>query len=68
MKQKETMKTTWEQEKEIMNILIDSSLYQEMSQAERQKVLNYLVSSYFALLPVVDRRALPVAMQNGSAM
>jgi hypothetical protein len=36
-----------EQEKEIVNILVDSSLYLGMSQEERQRLLNYLVSSYF---------------------
>jgi hypothetical protein len=36
-----------EQEKEIVNILIDSSLYQDMYPEEKKKLLNYLVSSYF---------------------
>jgi hypothetical protein len=36
-----------EQEKEIVNILVDSSLYLDMSQEERQRLLNYLVRSYF---------------------
>jgi hypothetical protein len=36
-----------EQEKEIINILVNSSLYIGMSQEERQRLLNYLVSSYF---------------------
>jgi hypothetical protein len=56
-----------EQENEINNILIDSSLYLEMSITERQKLLLYIVSSYFNL-PVENRRALPSAMQTGSAM
>ena len=34
-------------EKEIVNILVNSSLYLGMSQEERQRLLNYLVSSYF---------------------
>jgi hypothetical protein len=36
-----------EQEKEIVSILFDSSLYLEMSEEERQRLLNYLVTSYF---------------------
>ena len=36
-----------EQEREIMNILLNSSLYVEMSAAEREKLLRYLVNSYF---------------------
>ena len=68
MNVQEIIKITREQEKEINNILIDSSLYMSMSPAERQKLLHYLVSSYFNLLPVEDNRALPSAMQTGSAM
>jgi hypothetical protein len=59
---------TREQEKEIINILIDSTLYLGMSLAERQNLLHFLVSSYFNLLPVENSRALPMAMQAGSAM
>jgi hypothetical protein len=36
-----------EQEQEIMSILLSSSLYVEMSAAEREKLLRYLVTSYF---------------------
>jgi hypothetical protein len=36
-----------EQEKEIVSILVDSSLFLDMSQEERQRLLNYLVTSYF---------------------
>jgi hypothetical protein len=36
-----------EQEQEIMNILLSSSLYGEMSVAEREQLLRYLVTSYF---------------------
>jgi hypothetical protein len=57
-----------EQEKEIINILIDSSLYLGMPLAERQNLLQYLVSAYFNLLPVENRRARTTAMQTGSAM
>jgi hypothetical protein len=40
-----------EQEKEIATILINSSLYPNMSPAERELLLRYLVSSYFDLMP-----------------
>ena len=36
-----------EQEQEIMDILLSSSLFADMSAGERQKLLNYLVASYF---------------------
>jgi len=39
--------TAQDQEKEIVNILIESSLYVDMSIPERQRLLNYLVTSYF---------------------
>jgi len=68
MNEQELIKITREQEKEINNILIDSSLYLSMSSAERQKLLHYLVSSYFNHLPVENSRALPTATQTGSAM
>jgi hypothetical protein len=68
MSEQEIINITGDQEKEIDNILIDSALYREMSPAERQKLLCYLVASYFNFLPVKNRRALPTAMQTGSAM
>jgi hypothetical protein len=68
MSKQEFIKITREQEKEINNILIDSSLYVGMSPAERRKLLHYLVLSYFNLLPVENRRARTTAMQTGSAM
>ena len=68
MSKQEFIKITREQEKEINNILIDSSLYLGMSPAERRKLLHNLVLSYFNLLPVEKSRALPMAMQAGSAM
>jgi hypothetical protein len=68
MSKQEFIKITREQEKEIHNILTDSSLYLCMSPAERRKILHYLVSSYFNLLPVENSRALPMAMQAVSAM
>jgi hypothetical protein len=35
-----------EQEQEVMNILLNSALYGEMSEAEREQLLRYLVTSY----------------------
>jgi hypothetical protein len=35
-----------EQEQEIMSILLGSSLYGEMSEAEREQLLRYLLTSY----------------------
>jgi hypothetical protein len=68
MSKQEFIKIAREQEKEINNILADSSLYLGMSPVERRKLLHYLVSSFFNLLPVENSRALPMAMQTGSAM
>ncbi len=68
MSKQEFIKITRAQEKEINNILTDSSLYLGMSPAERRKLLHYLVSSFFNLPPVENSRALPMAMQAGSAM
>jgi hypothetical protein len=68
MNVQELIKITKEQEKEINSILIDSSLYLSMSPAERQRLLHFIVSSYFNLLPVESSRALPLGMQTGSAM
>ncbi len=34
-------------EKELINILHDSSLYGDMHPEEKEKLLNYLISSYF---------------------
>ncbi len=39
--------TASEQEKELISILIDSSLYRGMYPEEKQKLIDYLVSSYF---------------------
>ncbi len=38
---------TQEQEKEILSILIDSSLYLDLDLAERFNLLRFIVSSYF---------------------
>jgi len=68
MNKQKIMNSTREQEKEIANILIDSSLYLDMSPAEREMLLRYLVSSYFDFLPAKNIRALPSAMQTGPTM
>lgn len=68
MNEQEMLNITREQEKEITSILIDSSLYPEMSEADRQKLLHYLVASYFNPLPGNNSRALPKAIQNGPEM
>jgi hypothetical protein len=68
MRIQEFIKITREQEKEINNILIDSSLYMGMSPAEKRKFLHYLVSYHPNLLPVENSRAFSMAMQAGSAM
>ena len=39
--------TASEQEKELINILIGSSLYRGMYPDEKKKLINYLVPSYF---------------------
>jgi|WetSurSiteA1Bulk_404760.scaffolds.fasta_scaffold561558_1 hypothetical protein len=59
---------TRDQEKEIINILIDSSLYLGMSLPDRLDLLHFLVSSYFNILPPENSRARTTAMQTGSAM
>ncbi len=47
MRPEDLYKVTEEQEEEIVNILVDSSLYMSMSLLERQRLLDYLVASYF---------------------
>jgi hypothetical protein len=54
-----------EQEKELIGILLRSSLYQDMAPEDKQKLLNYLVTSYFNVLPGRNSRALPLAIQCG---
>jgi hypothetical protein len=68
MNENEIMEVTREQIEELTNILIDSSLYLGMPQMDRQKLLNYLVSSYFSFLPNENNRALPKAIQIGPTM
>lgn len=47
MDKEEVISITQEQEKEIVNILVHSSLYHGMSMSERKRLLHYLVASYF---------------------
>jgi hypothetical protein len=68
MNKQEIYNVIKEQEREINNIFIDSSLYLGMSQTDRQKLLYYLVASYFYLLTGESSRALPKAIQFGPAM
>lgn len=35
-----------DEEKEVINILIDSSLYLDMSLAERYRLLHFIITSY----------------------
>jgi hypothetical protein len=63
MNEQEITNVTREQENEIVNILIGSSLHLGMSQTNRQKLLHYLVASYFNPLPGENSRALPKANQ-----
>jgi hypothetical protein len=65
MSRQEFIKTAREQEKKIDDILTDSTLYLGMSSVERRKLLHFIVSTYFKLLPVENSRALPLAMQAG---
>jgi hypothetical protein len=68
MNEHEMMGLTREQERELTNILFDSSLYMDMSQTDRQKLLHDLVSSYFNFLPNQNNRALPKAIPIGTKM
>jgi hypothetical protein len=68
MNEQEINRITREQEKEIINILIDSSLYLGMSLADRLELLHFLGSSYFNILPPENSRARTTALQTGSAM
>ena len=44
---RETAAQRRDQEREIMSILLSSSLFEEMSAHEREQLLRYLVTSYF---------------------
>jgi len=67
MSKQQVIKITREQEKEIINILIDSSLYLGMSLADRLDLMHYLVLIYFDL-PIENRRARTTAMQTEPVM
>ncbi len=51
--------TASEEEQELIQILIDSSLFRDMYPDEKQKLLNYLVSSYFKTTPARTSGSLP---------
>jgi hypothetical protein len=55
--------TASEQEKELINILIDSSLYRDMYPEDKKKLIDYLVMSYFSDIQT-NSRALPVVIKN----
>jgi hypothetical protein len=55
--------TARDQEKELMNILDDSSLYRDMSSEDRQKLLHYLAASYFTISPRKKSQVLPEVTQ-----
>ncbi len=46
MYSQEILTVTEEQEKEIIDILIDSSLYLDMPLAERKSLLNFIMARY----------------------
>ncbi len=46
MYSQETLTVTEEQEKEIINILIDSSLYLDMPLIDRKSLLNFILARY----------------------
>ena len=48
MKEIETTGPTQEQDKEIVNILIDSDLYLDMELAERKNLLHFIETAYFS--------------------
>ncbi len=58
-KSEHLLSTASEQEQELIQILIDSSLYRDMYPDEKQKLLNYLVSSYFKLTSARTSGSLP---------
>ncbi len=45
--QQKTSGLTWEEEKKIVNILIDSSLYLDMSLADRKRLIQYILTMYY---------------------
>jgi hypothetical protein len=59
--------TASEQEKELINILINSSLYRDMNPEDKHKLLGYLVSSYFNIIQK-ESRVQPVVIQYEPAL
>ncbi len=45
--QQTTSGLTWEEEKKIVSILIDSSLYLDMSLADRKRLIQYILTMYY---------------------
>jgi len=54
-----------EQEKELISVLLNSSLYEDMAPEDKQKLLNYLVTSYFNILTGNNSWSHPSASQCG---
>jgi len=46
LNQQETSGLTREEERKIVNILIDSSLYLDMSLADRKRLIQYILTMY----------------------
>ena len=57
-----------EQEQEVMNILLNSALYGEMSEDEREQLLRYLVTSYIQPRKGENCRAHLKAVQSVSGL
>ena len=47
LNQQETSGLTREEERKIVNILIDSSLYLDMSLADRKRLIQYILTMYY---------------------
>jgi hypothetical protein len=47
MNESSSICATHEQEKEVVNILLDSKLYLDMDLAARYRLLHFIVASYF---------------------
>ncbi len=45
--QQKTSGLTWEEEKKIVSILIDSSLYLDMSLADRKRLIQFILTMYY---------------------
>jgi hypothetical protein len=64
MNEGETMDFNGEQEQEITEILTGSSLFLDMHPAERERMLDYIVSSYFNALPNENSRTCEPAVKK----